>query len=699
MTVNKYSRYWLGDRFQNWNRSSFTNEDLMKLAQVKRAISNFVRILTNKDIPVHYKVMRDGQQGVSGTNFQEIIISSDMSNFDVTCGLALHEGSHIVKSDNNVMLGSKDDPYRTINTIDSKFASELHAKYPTKDSNNSWTDVFNRNYVWLGYLVNWIEDRRIDSWVYKTAPGYRGYYVSLYNEYFNNEHIDKGLRSAEYRTADWASYDFRITQFTNSNTDLDALPDLRKIYELIDLKNIDRLKNSMDVLNLTIDILKIIESHVPPQSIENIKTENKNKSGDGTSGDGDGDGNSDGANNEQSEEEARKNSMTKEEIEQKHEEHLKNFKEKKEKEKLSNKEKRKLDEAIEKVSQFLEDKIEKKGITEKQNSMVEAVDHAGTESKEVSTVPRKKLQKGMGSFENNIQGTATKVKVIVVNKISEQFINVDPFQVFARDYQAIENQKAVDEGIQLGTSLGHKLQIRNEERSTKFTRLRNGKMDKRLIHTIGYGAEQIFEQTMVDIFNPVFLHISIDASGSMDGAKWFTTQKSTVAIAKAASMVSNLHVQISYRTTTHATGTHLPIVIVAYDSRVDSFNKVKQLFKWMEPHGTTPEGLCFEAIENLIVGGGKSHDSYFINYSDGAPGFHGSGVAYGGDHAYKHTREQVNKMSRRGIKIMSYYIGGGWSGNLEQFREMYGNAATAIDVESLIPLAKTLNRMFSTKER
>jgi len=55
----------------------------------------------------------------------------------------------------------------------------------------------------LKTLINIIEDRRIDNFIYKTAPGYRGYYEALYDKYFNAKIIDKGLKSDEYIDETW----------------------------------------------------------------------------------------------------------------------------------------------------------------------------------------------------------------------------------------------------------------------------------------------------------------------------------------------------------------------------------------------------------------------------------------------------------------------------------------------------------------
>jgi hypothetical protein len=33
-------------------------------------------------------------------------------------------------------------------------------------------------------LLNWIEDRRIDFYIYSSAPGYRMYYEAMYDQIF-----------------------------------------------------------------------------------------------------------------------------------------------------------------------------------------------------------------------------------------------------------------------------------------------------------------------------------------------------------------------------------------------------------------------------------------------------------------------------------------------------------------------------------
>ena len=49
------------------------------------------------------------------------------------------------------------------------------------------------------------------------------------------------------------------------------------------------------------------------------------------------------------------------------------------------------------------------------------------------------------------------------------------------------NQSAIVSGIILGKQLGRKLQVRNTDRTLKSTRLKTGKIDKRLLSQLGFG--------------------------------------------------------------------------------------------------------------------------------------------------------------------------------------------------------------------
>jgi hypothetical protein len=136
--------------------------------------------------------------------------------------------------------------------------------------------------------------------------------------------------------------------------------------------------------------------------------------------------------------------------------------------------------------------------------------------------------------------------------------------------------------------------------------------------------------------------------------------------------------------------------MVVYDSRKDKLTKVRTLFKALRTSGTTPEGLCFEAIAKDLIPGNSKLDSYFINYSDGAPMFSTKGYDYRGDSALQHTKKQVKNMKNLGLKVMSYFISEGDYGK-KSFKTMYGKDARFINPTNMMEVARTMNKKFLEK--
>ena len=182
-TSNNYSSFWLGDDWDN-NGSLFDDEDvkpktdLIALSSYRRAIANFVNIVTQKDIPVTFK-----SSGDSYTDGKKVVISSKLDDklFDSSVGLALHEGSHIKLSNFDFLKGLEQSiPEEYFNRGEVKGYSKGDIKGHIKN------------------LLNYVEDRRIDYYVFSSSPGYKGYYHSMYDKYFHSKIIDKALGTDEY---------------------------------------------------------------------------------------------------------------------------------------------------------------------------------------------------------------------------------------------------------------------------------------------------------------------------------------------------------------------------------------------------------------------------------------------------------------------------------------------------------------------
>jgi len=166
-----------------------------------------------------------------------------------------------------------------------------------------------------------------------------------------------------------------------------------------------------------------------------------------------------------------------------------------------------------------------------------------------------------------------------------------------------------------------------------------------------------------------------------------------MAIAKACSMIENMDVVVSFRSADNVGGAreYLPVIGIIYDSRKDHLSKLVKIMPQVRACGTTPEGLCFAAIMNELVKASKGKDAYFVNMCDGMPWF----ANYGGEEALNHTKQQVKKMRKEGIKVLSYFIGGNSYGSQkEDFQTMYGKDSNFINTNNLVTLAKTMNNKF-----
>ena len=655
---NNYSSFWLDNGWDN-NSSIFDDEpvkkgvDLVALASYRRAISNFVSIVTGEsDIKVTFK-----SNGDSYTDGKSVVISSKLDDklFDSTVGLALHEGSHIKLSDFDFLKGLEHHiPQEYINRAEVFGWDKYEVMSKVKD------------------LLNYVEDRRIDYFVFTNSPGYKGYYHSLYDKYFHSKVIDKALKSSEYTSKDWDSYIFRIINLTNKNSDLSALPGLSDIRKVI-FGNVKSLDSTEQAFQVALSVLDIILDNLDvnvenPQEDENEDGESQEISVDGGDGDGNEDGSDDGGSSS-------------------------------DKPELTDNQKKQLQNAINKQKKFMDGEIAKKGLSKKDKASMDAVESAGMSYVDVAK-----------DMTDRWSGKKTPTKVLLVKKFNKALAESDTVSmIYKPDYSwgnIDENKKAIHDGLVKGTILGRKLQVRGESRETKWTRLDSGRIDKRLIAELGFGNERVFNTSFIESYSDAFLHISVDASGSMSGQKWLNTQTCVASIAKACSMINNVDLVISYRSTQSSGSNYrsrgsknYPLMLIAYDSRVDKISKLTNMFHLLHASGTTPEGLCFEAIMKEIEPSSKDKDSYFLNFSDGMPMFGNDDVDYHHDTAIDHTNKMVKMIRDKGVKILSYFIGDEYDmeRSTRTFKRMYGNDAEFIDVTSVLPVAKTMNKAFLKK--
>ena len=673
---NNYSSFWLDNGWDN-NTSIFDEDlptkkgvDLVALASYRRAISNFVSIVTGKtDIKVTFETSGD-----SYTDGKEVTISSKLDDrlFDSSVGLALHEGSHILLSNFD-------------------FLKNLMANIPKEYFHRATEKGFNEYEIrdHIKGLLNYVEDRRIDYFIFSNSPGYKGYYHSMYDKYFHANVVDKALKTDEYTSKNWDSYIFRIINLTNKNTNLNALSGLREIHSLVFKNNggVKNIKSTEDAFKIALDIYDIVLNNIP-DGIEKTDSE----SGEVTyeKADGDSSESVDGIEST--------NKISNEELEASIENGIeKGNRDGGKKIELTDSQKKTLENAIKKQKKFMDGDITKKKLSKKDKSSMDAVDEAGMSYVDVA------------GATDRWTGKKVPTKVLMVKKFTKSLAESNTISMISHsdyNYYNDGNKEAINKGLVMGTILGRKLQVRGESRETKWSRKDSGRIDKRLIAELGFGNERVFQTSFIEQYSDAFLHISVDASGSMGGDKWRNTQTAVAAIAKACSMINNVDLVISYRSTQDNNSgyrsnrsTNHPLMLIAYDSRVDKIQKVRNLFHLLGPSGTTPEGLCFEAIMKEIEPASKDKDSYFLNFSDGMPMFHNDDVDYNYDTAINHTKKMVKEFKNRGVKVLSYFIGDSWDRerSTSTFKKMYGEDAEFINVTSVLPVAKTMNKKFLAK--
>ena len=698
------SSWWMDDWddysspvYSAYSTKELATKNLYKLAAHRRAIANFVSIVTGQSIPVKFST-----KGDSYTDGKVVTISANIAEpkeFDPAVGLALHEGSHIKLSNFDLLRDLDIAIHRIVGAEEYKRLDEV--------SKTKGVTYF------IGVvkdLLNYVEDRRIDNFIYKSAPGYRDYYRSMYDKYFNDPAIDKGMQSDEFAEETFEAYMFRLINLHSKFSRPNILKRMPEIARVIKLNEISRLRTTEDALKVAIEVYAILIEAIDPltQPQQNGKGqgqgggEGENEAGEDDidvqiddsddEGEGDSDGGSDmsGDGNEPAEDGKGMSGKITVKV-------GKNGKptDKPADGRLSQRQMDIIRKKIEKQKEFLRGNIKKSKVSQTESKQLQSIEEAGAEMKVVA----QDYYGNGGSFKG--------IECVVVKKMTRNLMEQESFPLTSKRYRSgnedtlyDQYSKEVAEGIRIGTLLGKKMQVRGESRETIFNRQLVGKMDKRMVSSLGYGNEHVFFTREIDSFKKANLHISVDASGSMGGDKWRKTMINVVALAKAVDMIPNLNIQISFRTTTG----ELPYIVLAYDSRVDKFIKVKQLFGYLGASGTTPEGLCFEAIMKQMVGSNSDVDSYFLNISDGEPYFHGKGMSYQGSGAAKHTRKMMKSIEGIGIKVMSYYVTDSnyevdehSSSSAKIFKECYGPAASYINVTNVNEVARTMNRLFMSK--
>jgi hypothetical protein len=571
--MNKGAAYWMDLRH-------FDDEDPIFLAQVQRGITNFVKILTGKDIPVEYATSGD-----SMTDGETVYIASNLKEdtIDYTVGLALHEASHVLLTD-----------FAYLNKERGKVL-ETKWNIPKEDVDNVFT------------LINFVEDKRIDHYVYNTAPGYQYYYEELYRKSFYNSIVDNNLKTDNFTTPTWDAYFFRIINIFNRNSNLDKLPGLKEVRDLLTYDQINKLKSTQDSIKTAVEIYNIIKQY--------IQEEEEKEDGE---------------------------------------------------DKPLNNQEYKTREQVERQKNFINSQYRKKRVHKKVKEQVNKLANSDTK------------------INNYPLSQSTSIPTLITKDWEEYFTG--PFG---------HNEEAVTKGLFLGKQLLKKLKVRNTVKKDIFENQKKGKLNSSKLYQASFN-ENLFYRIEKEDYKNIFIHISLDLSGSMRGEKLTQTIQTAVAIAYAACNIKGFDVEISLRGTIDANKTktnQTPILAYAFNSKKDSIKKL-QRFKKLITCGMTPEGICLDQIRKNLPTPSYYQEVYLVNISDGLPNI--SSMAYNFSTAINHTAKVVNEYKKDNIGLLSYFIHDTWDKTQKAettFKTMYGKSAKYIDISNVSSVANTINSL------
>jgi hypothetical protein len=719
-TVKNHSSYWLDDDIFNDDPDTPTPigidmNRIIRLAAVRRAVANFVSILSGKNIPVRYS---SGKQ--SYTDGQSVVIAAeeDPAKFDSLVGLALHEGSHILLTDfkfiaavqrlrNCIERHFMPNAWTTVdmppmssqndNVLNHLLPDGLKYRGKLPDAGEASYEVWNNLPYWnltermlgdIHTIMNILEDRRIDQYVYRNAQGYRPYYDALYAKYFLTTEMEKNLRfNPEWRELTIENYINRLLFAIHPASDPDALPGLRALINRMNLATIDRVgpehdpkENGKAIFTLRVPtftecpilwqeactlymhILQYVQLTPNPSNSDKELVDAFDQTA--LNGLPNLDGNP-----------QTPSDMQPTEVERNTKGRGKNIQSVPGK---YNPNKAKTD--LEKIRQFMSETTKKKAAKKVEQEAIAALETANADMVDL---------KGDG-----IAGG----RCMVLRKITDSLLT-QPWYIFSKSWWDGDGMEAaIRAGNRMGAILHHRLQVRNDPVLTKQTRLPQGGLDRRLLAQLGMDITSVFQTSRIDQHRPVLLHLTLDASGSMSGKKWSKVVTVATAIAYISAKLQNVDAVISLRG-----GADIPLVSIIYDSRINHLQHYYRYIRQIGPSGSTPEGLAFKATMQLILENTTTHDVYLVNFSDGEPSFgfmnNGYYVQYHGETATTHTRTMVRRLREHGVKILSYFIQdsrSGWTASpvaRKAFTKMYEQDAEFVNVENAGDVLRTLNKL------
>ena len=671
------SDYWLESRNPNLN-------NLFDLLKLQYAVANFVKIVSGRDIPVDFKTNNEK------STLDKIIISADLSNIDATVGLAIHETLSLLYTSHWITS-------RLFSLVNDDYVLSFQPniiEQTNREHNPAFSSLYKtkkRFITEMESIYYLIEYWRIDDLAIRTSPGYKGYIAETYRYFFvpdetiqtfnalvMNFYAKAGISKSKKEKKTWRDSVFELPKITWNDAFFAIATQTIYSYNYADVHTIP-FDFQEDELNVQHQKLreKILGKDYDCEIPKNLYTLHKELKPIIDI---------DNISRLRSSDDSLHLAIDVWEAIRKAQNNLLAIDEYQDTpvENSSKPEEPDLEKTVSRILQAAALAMEKKTIS---------VSH----KESLKIIASDSSNKNQSYYDNR------RIQVVLLKGLDRDRVFSGRYTFFDTE-DTYRNAQAVSDGIRLGKQLARRLLFRNNERRTHFPRLQQGKIDKRLLHSVACGNDAIFYREKEETFPAINFHISIDGSYSMQGNCFWKSLKTAVAIAQAACLIKNINVCISFRFHVNVEGSPLPLVLIAYDSRKDKISRIKQFFPFLKASGPTPEGLCYSVISDCMEKtAGEKSENYFVNFYDGMPGFViDEHCCYEGKTAMEHVRDEVFRMKRRGIHVLSYYIvSEKWriedvKNTFADCQYMYGKEAKMININDLSELAQSLNRLVST---
>lgn len=676
-----HSSFWMGrdaDELADQSSSIDSIGYVNQLRKVQRATGNFIKIVTGKEIPV---IFSSGKS--SYTDGSKVVLSADLdpAKMDSLVGTALHEGAHCLLSTKSLaFLHTMHNSFEALVKDHEILTHAARLGIPIRPMGHSTNPEDNTKYLGSVYehvqiAMNVLEDRRIDLWMYKNAPGYQPYYDAMYDLYWHSPKIDRALQDSRCHEAVVENYLLHMINITNEHVDVTKMPqlaDLRRIVNLTETGLFSRGDEDPGFNNIASTIIiRDVNTRFAKlprlftDAVRMVELMYKNSTKVERSENPEPDGQEDGGNDPGD---------------------LPNL-DGGVPRRLTSEELKELRELIRNQVRFLKGDIDKGQISDKAQRLL---DQLTTSNASIVDV------------EGDFLPRNVKARVVIYRDLTKKVVSSPtfPFRYQGGWYGSKSSvnpgmNDALTRGIKQGAILAQRIRVIQDESQLKFSHQKHGRLDKRRVAALGFANEDVFSFMVTEKRKPANIWLDVDFSGSMQGSGAEHAMSLAIAIAYAAEKTRTLNVTIAVR---DGGDSHARVAIL-YDSRRHGFRQLREIVPYLDVCGGTPESLVFEAIKDEMMKMYKDERKFFINLSDGAPGhsfeYKGRTYMYGGDSATKHCRQLMRDFRAAGIHVMSYFVSSySYGGNENStFREMYGQDARFIDVNNIGQITNTLNKL------